>query len=168
MERRRLTARTYAAWVRPVAGVLAADRRRVIEFARSAPPEIWAQPSAVEGWTNKDLLAHLAGGNDQMLQTLLRAVTWGVAIDPALLDPDTDAENAARIAERSAWTIDALIAELKRDGEEIQDLLSRLTEHHVNLHPGGATWTLAQFMSMIEHERHDIDHLEQFMQAAAR
>ena len=123
-----MTERVLAAWVRPVAEQLASDRRRVIDFARAAALETWSQPSAVDGWTNKDLLAHLAGGNDQMLQTILRAVTSRTPLDSAALDPDTDAENAARIAERRSWTIDALIAELERDGEEVQQLLSQLTD----------------------------------------
>jgi uncharacterized protein (TIGR03083 family) len=159
-----LTARTFAAWVRPVAEHLAADRQRVVDFARAAPPEVWAQPSAVDGWTNKDLLAHLAGGNDQMLQTILRAVTSHTALDPAALDPDTDAENDARIAERRSWTIDALITELERDGEEMQSLLAQLTDDDAGVRPGNAKWTLGQLLGIVERERHDREHLVQMQQ----
>jgi hypothetical protein len=156
-----LTARTLAGWVRPVAEQLDADRRRAIEFARGAAPEFWALTSTVDGWTNKDLLAHLAGGNDQMLQTILRAVTARVALDPKALDPDTDAENARRVAERIAWSIDALIAELERDGDEMQTLLARLTDDDESHHPAGATWTLGQLFEIVRRERHDIEHLVQ-------
>ena len=159
-----MTARQFAAWARPVAEQLAADRRIVIAFARAAPPELWAKPSAIDRWTNKDLLAHLAGGNDQMLQTILRGVTTRADLDPKALDPDTDADNAARIAERREWTVDALIAELERDGEEMQSLLSQLSDDDERLHPAGAKWTLGDLFKIVERERHDVEHLEQMRQ----
>jgi hypothetical protein len=140
---------------------LAADRVRVIDFAKSAPPAIWEQASGADGWTNKELLAHLAGGNDQMLQTILRAVTSGATLDARDLDPDTDAENAARVAERRTWSIDALIAELKRDGEEMQSLLGQLTDDNALHRPADARWTLAQLFEIVRHERHDAEHLAQ-------
>ena len=159
-----MTARAFAAWVRPVAEQLAEDRRRVIEFARAASPEAWDRPSAVDGWTNKELLAHLAGGNDQMLQTILRAVTASAALDPEALDPDTDAENAARVAERRSWSVDELIAGLGRDGDEMQSLLSQLTDDDANIYPAGAKWTLGDLFKIVERERHDVEHLEQMRQ----
>ena len=156
-----MTTGTFAAWVRAVAEQLASDRTRVIEFARAAPPESWARPSSIDSWTNKDLLAHLAGGNDQMLQNILRAVTSRTPLDSRALDPDTDAENAARVAERQSWPIDALIAELERDGNEMQSLLSQLVDDDEHLHPGGSKWTLGQLFEVVRHERHDNEHLAQ-------
>jgi hypothetical protein len=152
--------RAFAAWVRPVAEQLAADRRRVIDFARAAPAEIWHRASAAESWTNKELLAHLAGGNDQMLQTVLRAVTSRTALDANALDPDTDAENAARVGERRSWSIDALIAELERDGDELQSLLAQLRDEDEGTRPGGAKWTSGQLFGIVLRERHDVEHLE--------
>lgn len=70
-----MTKRTFATWVEPIASVLAEDHRRVLDIAASAPPEFWNQSSGVEGWTNKHILAHLAGGNDQLVQIVLRSVT---------------------------------------------------------------------------------------------
>jgi hypothetical protein len=156
-----LTARAFAAWVRPVAEQLAADRRRAIDFARAAPAEIWHRASAAEGWTNKELLAHLAGGNDQMVQIVLRAVTSHTTLDAKLLDPDTDAENAARVGERRSWSIDALIAELERDGDELQSLLAQLRDEDEGTRPGGAKWTLGELFGIVARERHDVEHLRQ-------
>jgi hypothetical protein len=109
--------RSFADWVKPLAGTLARDRSDVIAFACSREPGFWSRPSCVDGWTNHDLLAHLAGGNDQLVQTVLRAVTAGAILPPSDLQPDTDAENARRIEERRAWSIADLIATLERDGE---------------------------------------------------
>jgi hypothetical protein len=156
-----LSERAFAAWVQPIAQVLDEDRRAVIEFARAAPREHWDQPSVVEGWTRRDILAHLAGGNDQMVQTVLRAVTSNTTIDPALLDPDTEAENARRVAERRSWTIDALIAELERDGDELQSLLGQLRPEHEALKQPGSAFTLGQFLELVRKERHDMEHLAQ-------
>jgi hypothetical protein len=152
--------RTFPAWVEPLAQVLAADRGEVIAFAREAPADCWVRPSVVEGWTNKQILAHLAGGNDQIVQVMLRAVTRGEALDPHLFDVDTDAENAARIAARQSWSIDALIGELARDGEEIQELLSRLSDEDRE-RAAGPGLTVGKFLRIVEHERHDKLHLEQ-------
>jgi uncharacterized protein (TIGR03083 family) len=152
---------SFAFWVQPVATALAEDRRALLAFARSARVEDWDQPSALEGWTRKDILAHLAGGNDQLLQIVLRGVTSHTAIDPALLDPDTDVENARRVAERRTWTIDELIAELERDGHETQALLSKLRPEDEGLQQPGSPLTLGQFLEIVRLERHDAEHLAQ-------
>lgn len=151
----------YAAWVKPIASVLVADRRAVTAFARSLPAAAWDEPSDVEGWTRKDILAHLAGGNDQMVQTILRAVTAHEPLDDLDLPPDTDAENAVRIEKRRSWGVADVIAELERDGDEVAGLLSRLTNEDEGLFIAGLSMTLGQFLRIVEHERHDAEHLQQ-------
>jgi hypothetical protein len=101
---------------------LADDRRQLLAFVATAKQEFWDQDSNVEGWTNKDILGHLAGGNDLLVQTLLKSLTQGEKLDPRALVPDTDAKNATRVAERRSWTIVQLIAELERDHEEVSRL----------------------------------------------
>jgi hypothetical protein len=71
---------SLARWVQPVARMHRDDRAAVVAFARAQPAAFWAQPSVVDQWTNQDLLAHLAGGNDQLLQALLRAATGSLAL----------------------------------------------------------------------------------------
>ena len=84
-----------------------------------------------------------------------------------VLDPDTDAENEARVRERRSWPIERLLAEFERDGEEMQDLLSKLTDEHRELRLGGRELTLGKLMRIVEHERHDLLHLRQ-LRAAVR
>jgi hypothetical protein len=156
-----MTERTFAAWVEPIATLLDEDRRQVLAFARSAPVGLWQQPSAVPGWTSQDILAHLAGGNDLMLQHLLRSVTAREPLDPAVLQLDTDAENARGVAERRDWSLDMLIVELQRGGDEVQDLLSQLTEGDRDVRPSGFSISLGDFLRIVEEERHDLLHLEQ-------
>jgi uncharacterized protein (TIGR03083 family) len=158
-------ARSFAEWVVPVAAKLAADRAAVIEFARSVPPGDWSRPTGDPGWSCKDILAHLAGGNDQLLQTILRAVTAREPVAAAALDPDTDAENARRVAERRPWTVGQLIAELVRDGDEVQQLLSRLSDDDRARSQPGSDMTLGRFLRIVHDERHDDLHLRQLRQA---
>lgn len=158
--------RTFASWVEPIATLLANDHRELVEFARSLPTETWELPSDVEGWTYKHILAHLAGGNDQLLQILLRKVIAEEPVDSSLLEVDTDAENARRIDERVGRPIGRLFDELEQAGDEVQDLLSRLTEDDRDFRRGSFPMTLAQFLQTVERERHDMIHLAQLREAA--
>jgi uncharacterized protein (TIGR03083 family) len=156
--------RSFASWVEPVALQLAADRRDLIAFVRNAPPDSWGRPSGVEGWTCHDLLAHVSGGNDQLLQILLRAVISGKPLGGEAFGTDTDEANARGVEARRSWPIERVIAELEEGGEEVQELLSQLTEAHRNLR-SGAPMTLGDFLRIVHHERHDREHLEQLRAA---
>ncbi|MDE2638960.1 MAG: maleylpyruvate isomerase N-terminal domain-containing protein, partial [Chloroflexota bacterium] len=46
-----------AIWV-PLTRLLAAHRR-VLGMARRLPADVWAAPSAIDGWSRRDVLAHL-------------------------------------------------------------------------------------------------------------
>ena len=160
-----MTERTFASWVEPVATTLADGRRQVLEFAKVAPADLWNGPTEADGWTCKDVVAHLAGGNDRLLQTVLRAVTASEQLDPALLRIDTDAENAAGVDERRNWPVDELIAALERDGEEVQNLLSKLTEENKDVRQDGFPMSLGQFLELVREERHDLEHRAQLRTA---
>jgi hypothetical protein len=156
-----MTSLAFASWVEPLAAARAADRRRVVAFARAAPAGLWERSSVVADWTHKDLLAHLAGGNDRLLQTVLRAVALGEALDPTALRPDTDAENARGVRERRRWSVDRLIAELERDGDELQVLLSPLTDADEALRPPGLGMSLGELLRASTDEHHVLIHLAQ-------
>jgi uncharacterized protein (TIGR03083 family) len=138
-----------------------AARREVVDFARFAPTSLWQQPSPLEGWTCRDVLAHLAGGDDRMLQSVLQAVIAGDDVPPEVLHPDTDAENARGVAARRDWSIERLIDELERDGAETQALLAGLREEHRDARPPGATWTVGRLLEVVYEENHDLEHLAQ-------
>jgi len=158
------TSHAFAPWVAPVAEKLQRDRDEVIAFARSVDPEAWARPSKVENWSCKKILAHLAGGNDQIFQQLLRSVVAGESVDPAIFSVDTDAENARAIAEQTRKPVQTLIEELVRDGDEIQELLSSLDESHEHLKQD-LPFTLGQFLQIVDKEGHDLLHLAQLREA---
>ena len=156
--------RAFAAWVEPVAEKLRRDRDEVIVFARSVDPDAWSRPSGVEDWTCKEILAHLAGGNDQIVQQLLRSVVAGERVDPAIFSVDTDTENARAVEEQARKPVEALIEELVRDGDEVQDLLASLKDTDENLKED-LPFTLGQFLQIVEKEGHDLLHLSQLREA---
>ena len=160
-----MTTRTYAPWVEPIAARFQESRAQVIDFARSAPRQIWDRPSPLDGWTYKDILAHLAGGNDQMVQKVLRAVVAREPVDPSVLALDTDAENARGVAERRGRSVDDLAANLEADGEETRDLLSRLGEDDKELRQANIPMSLGEFLHLVHAENHDLVHLEQLCTA---
>lgn len=155
--------RDFVDWVRPIAATFADDRRELLQFVRSADEEFWQRRSG-EGWTNKQILAHLAGGNDQLVQTVLRAVVDGDQPNREDLSPDTDAENARRVAERERWPVAQLMAELERDGEQVQHWLAGLTEADRDFRPEGLGMTLGEFLRIVQAERHDCIHLDELKQ----
>jgi hypothetical protein len=161
VEASNLSTHQYVTWVQPVAAALSEDRRELMEFVASVRAEFWDEASGVHGWTNKDILAHLAGGNDQLVQTLLQSLTSGESIPPQKLAPDTDAENALRVAERRSWSIDRLTTELERDTAEVLEWLSQLSEADQNLRPGGLSMTVGEFFRVVQEEHHDLIHLQQ-------
>jgi maleylpyruvate isomerase len=156
-----MTDRHFVAWVQPIADVLAADRARLIAHATSVDATDWDLPSVVDGWTKKHILAHLSGGNDGLVQEVVRRTIARESLPADLLQVDTDAENARRIAEQVALPVDALIRGLTEDREEMLEMLARLRDEDENYREGGFPMTLGDFLRIVQHERHDALHLEQ-------
>ena len=122
-----MTARMFAPWVEAVAAGLRESRSEIARTARQLLPEHWSLPSPLEGWTYKDLLAHLATG-DWVFQWMLRGVlgleTFDL-VEKGGLDYVNEG-NARLIEERRDRAVDGLIAEVESEGEETQDLLAQL------------------------------------------
>ena len=160
-----MTARTFAPWVEPIAALLREQRARVITFARSLPADAWDRPSPLAGWTCKDLLAHIGKGNDQLFQQLLRTIVAGEPIDTHMFAVDTDGDNTRKVEERRAWTAADVIAEVEEAGEEIQDLLSQLTDEHEQYKQDDPPFQLDGYFRLIREESHDLEHLAQLRNA---
>ncbi len=160
--------RTFAGWVEPIAARNRKDDAQVLAFARSIPDEAWAQPSGLEGWTCKDVMAHIGKGNDQLFQQLLRQVIAGDKVDTEIFRTvDTDGENATGVAERRSLSPAEVIAEFEEAGEEVDDLLSQLTDEQEHLQQDDPPFILRGFMDLIGKESHSIEHLKQ-MKAALK
>jgi hypothetical protein len=162
--------RTFAAWVEPIAAQQEDHKSQVLAFARSQPADAWGRPCGGDGWTCKDVLAHIGKANDQLFQNVLREVIAGRHIDRAVLDIDTDGDNERLVAERREWPIEQVIAEVEEAEEEILDLLSQLTEDHQGYRQDDPPFVLSGFVRLVEGESHALEHLAQLrtaMEAAA-
>ncbi len=156
-----MTSRRFPEWVEPIALKLRHSRAEVVELARSIPGEAWVKPSPNEGWTYKDLLAHLATG-DWLCQTGLRAVIANEPMDIAAL-PDRDAANAPFVGERGHRSIDELIAEVEAEGEETQGLLARLTEADEEVRQKDVPMNLGEYLRFFP--SHDKRHVAELRTA---
>jgi len=158
-----MTTHTFPSWVEPVAAQLHESRSEVARTARKLLPEHWSMASPLEGWTYKDLLAHLATG-DWVFQTVLGAVVANKPIDLALVNVDyVNAGNAQRVADRTNRTPEELIAEVAAQGETTQELLSHLSEVNEGLTQEGAPMSLGDALRAFP--GHDRGHLAQLKTA---
>jgi uncharacterized protein (TIGR03083 family) len=148
----------FASWVAPLAARIAEGRDAVVEFARSLDEAAWEEPSVVEGWRRRDVLAHLAGDTDKVTIAVLRAAADPNALAPSYGDGDA-VVNARDLEVRRGWSIEELIAEIQADGEEWRRLISQLGEED-----GGKRWPgfpvdVARYLGLLA--EHDPEHLEQ-------
>jgi len=163
-----MTERTFLPWVEGPAKQMRESRIDVRRTAEKLLPELWTMPSPLEGWTYKDLLAHLASG-EWVFQTMLRDV---LDIEKSLPRQATmeyvNDGNAERLAERSDTSVEALITEITTAGETTRELLSKLTDEIepstvVWRRPNGDPVTLEQWITGFP--QHDVTHGDQLKTA---
>ena len=152
-----MTERTFAAWLAPTAARLRESREELLELVRRLSPADWGRPTPNEGWTYKDILAHLASSDASDLHIVLRAVIARERVDPTLLS-DPDARNARNVEERRGRSVEELIAELEADGEETQQLLSQLRPGDENLRQDDIPMSLGEGLGN-DPGGHDREHL---------
>jgi uncharacterized protein (TIGR03083 family) len=113
----------------------AAARDAVLTLVDGLSADQFERSTANEGWSVKDTLAHLASIEARvrlmvhtvlMVQTVLDGGTWTGS------RADLDEYNARCVAERRAWTPDAVIAELRETGQETAALIGRLTPEQLD------------------------------------
>jgi len=94
-------------------GVAHAERQRLGRMIQYAEPATWDQPSAADGWWNRDVMAHLAAGD-----TLAAQLVAG--------EPATELEEFNRDHEGSSFDIDAFNAWTvnRRSGAETREILT--------------------------------------------
>jgi len=140
-----------------------AARRQVLDGTLGFTVEQWSRPSANEGWSAKDTLAHLAGIEARlraMLQLVLDGGSW------PLNAPDLDAYNGRCVAERRAWPPEQVIAELRSSGAETRRFLEALQPADLDrrwTHPTRGEVTLSALVEIIP--RHLREHGEQILAA---
>jgi uncharacterized protein (TIGR03083 family) len=156
-----MTGNTFAPWVEPIAAQLREGRARIAETARRMPAEAWGRLSPNEGWSNKDLLAHLTF-SDWALQSGFRRIFAGKALRISDF-ADVDETNARGVAERAGRSVEELIAEVEAEGEETQELLARLTDAQEGLTPEDVPATMGDYLR--RYVGHDQAHLAELQRA---
>ena len=162
--------RSFVSWVEPLARRDREGRAAFLDFARSLPDEAWRRPSPVEGWTYRDVLAHIAGDTNKWFSHMLHAALDGQQLDTTRVGPgvDVDALNDCDVKERIGRSIAELIAEIEADGEEHEDLLSRLTDDHKEFRLAAYLLSLGELLggnAAGNHGAHDREHLAQLRTA---
>lgn len=156
-----MTERSFVARVAPVAAELRETRSQIADVARTAPAEAWSKASPSEGWTCKDLLAHLATG-DWVFQGVLGLVTEGEGRLMSGIE-EINEGNAERIAARREASPAELAAEVEAMGERTQELLSKLADGHESLKGENAPMSLGEYLRGFP--GHDRAHLDQLRRA---
>jgi uncharacterized protein (TIGR03083 family) len=98
----------------------------LVAIARAFAPARWDAPSACGGWTNRQLLVHLATGYGVRIAAL-QAVVEGT---PAH-EIDADAANARNVERLAGAAAEQIIAELVQVRGRVLVLLSRLAAEHL-------------------------------------
>jgi len=137
----------------------------------SVDPSRWETASVVTGWSNRDLLAHIATGDWVLhlhLNSLLeagRVAEW----------PDVDAGNRVRVGERRFTPVATLIEEYLSMRHETMLLLSRMTDTHLRQsitmpwRPEVKDPTVADYLQGFwMHERHHAEQLRPAMKWAIK
>ncbi len=150
-----MTNRAFVSWVGPIAHVLIERRAEVVAFARSLPADAWGEPSALDGWTRKHVLAHLAGDTGKVSAAAMRSATDADAPHPTFGENE-HALNARDVEARRDAPIDDLIAEIESDGEVWLELLSLFDKDTDRRWPGFPV-SLREYLNLML--PHDRDHL---------
>lgn len=161
-----MTVRTFATWVEPLAEANRESRAQLVRVARQVPDQLWPQPSPLPNWSYKDVLAHVAGDTGKTFLRILRSVVAREPVESALLGPP-DERNERDVETRRERSVDELIDEIEADTEELQDLLSRLTEEDKDLRQENLPMSLGEGLSNEPggHYRTHMAHLQAALDA---
>jgi hypothetical protein len=145
---------------------LTSEQRLQLMIAR-VPAGRWPEASPNDGWTYKDLLAHLATG-DWICQHFLRSLLEKGSV-PAW--PDADAGNAERVLARRGKSVSDLMEERAQHRSETIGLVGQLRPEHLEA-PIDMPWfdvRGAPFRVYLQSfPGHDINHTEELMAVADR
>ncbi len=137
----------------------------LVQLARAVEPDRWSEPSPNRGWTNKDLLAHLASGYAVRIAHLESFVATGRPA-PSF---DVEATNDERVAERQDAPVEELIDEMTAVRERILGLMGQLKEEHLSVETEIAGWPqgrgpFGEYLK--EMSRHDLEHAAELQKSA--
>lgn len=99
------------------AGALKAERDICIDYLRTLTPQEWALPSAAEGWTVKDVVAHMGAASKGFF------TPWVVGL---LVNNDIERHNDRDVEKRRDWDHERVFAEYEKWSSPAGKLLTLL------------------------------------------
>jgi uncharacterized protein (TIGR03083 family) len=135
---------------------------QLLSIIQSINPARWSAPGPYPGWTNKDVLIHLATGYAVRIAVLSGIVERGFPNEP----PNADDANAARKAEHNDTSVTDLIAILRSSRAQVRDLIAGLRPEHltVMIGPPQERRPLAEVLPTLS--VHDLEHAADLQRAA--
>ncbi|HEX6844021.1 MAG TPA: maleylpyruvate isomerase family mycothiol-dependent enzyme [Actinomycetota bacterium] len=112
-------------------GIASAERARLGRMVQFADPESWEQPSAAEGWWNRDVMAHLAAADTAAAQLVAGEPAAEYEEFRAALDGrpfDVDALNAWCVARRSGLATREVLETWGRAADSLLAHAARLSD----------------------------------------
>ena len=162
----------FAPWVEPIAQRDREAREELLRFARSIPDEPWSLQSPLDGWTCRDVLAHLAGDTGKWFENILYSVLRDEPLDATRFGPEADINllNTLDIVTRRSHTVLELLAEIESDTRKHEEMLSSLTDDHEHQLLAPYSISLGEFLTSREAGNrggHDREHLAHIQAALA-
>lgn len=136
-------------------------REELKSFAEKAPPgkEIY------EGWSIKELLAHLSGWDDAIVEAL-QAHSGGEPVSTTV-SRGVNAYNAKTVHTREALSLEQVMKEWEATSELVYQGLDELPNEKFNqplTFPWGEPGTVAYLIEIfVEHDEHHARHLEKWL-----
>jgi len=138
------------------------EKRGVVErLVKQAPSD----KEIYKGWTIKELLAHLSGWDDAIIEAL-QAHGRGEPVSTTV-STGIDAYNAKTVHTRESLSLEQVMKEWEATGELVYHELEKLPDDKFNqalTFPWGEPGTVAYFIEIfVEHDEHHAEHLKKWL-----
>lgn len=139
------------------------EKRDVLEVLIEKAP---SDKEIYTGWSIKELLAHLSGWDDSIIEAL-QTHAKGEPVSTTVLS-GINAYNAKTVHTREALNLDQVIREWKATRELLFQTLAELPDEKFNQQmtfPWGEPGTVAYFLEIfVEHDEHHAQHLAKWLE----
>lgn len=137
---------------------LDAARERLLKLLKDLDPKFEVYP----GWTVKELLAHITGWDNLVVETL---TCYMNGTEPILLmNQGIDDYNAETLAKCTGWSYEMVWSEFFKTRDHLKQLLHKISpdqfEDELTL-PWGSKGRLANFIRIFS--QHEIEHEEEIL-----
>ncbi len=149
---------------------MAEAREELVSTLKSLTPEQFNLPTRNEGWSVREVAAHIASAEGGMEPILHRILNREPNQRETAGDFDLERYNNSRIRKRNDKTIEGLLEELQVSRDRILPILDRLTEEDLDTsgyHPVAGDINLyGLFVVIYRHERTHTADIQQALSAA--